>query len=71
MPAIHWPELTFGPVNLWSAPVRDTSIPSPCIKQCRAVNGVCAGCGRTVEEIAAWSYMTNDERRDVIKRLDK
>ncbi|HRK23808.1 MAG TPA: DUF1289 domain-containing protein [Beijerinckiaceae bacterium] len=37
---------------------------SPCIKLCTIDpgTGLCAGCGRTLEEIAAWSMMTDAER---------
>jgi predicted Fe-S protein YdhL (DUF1289 family) len=30
---------------------------------------VCIGCGRTLAEIAAWSRMTEDERRRVVALL--
>lgn len=29
-------------------------MPSPCIGACRAVGGICLGCGRTLTEIANW-----------------
>ena len=44
---------------------------SPCINVCviDANTGLCAGCGRTIEEIAAWSAMTDDERRRILLAL--
>jgi uncharacterized protein len=46
-------------------------IESPCIKICtldvRA--GRCLGCGRTVEEIARWSAMSDVERARVMAAL--
>ena len=38
---------------------------SPCVKICTydPARGLCLGCGRTLEEISAWSAMTEDERR--------
>jgi predicted Fe-S protein YdhL (DUF1289 family) len=52
-------------------------ISTPCIKICtidpRA--GLCAGCGRTLEEIARWGTMTEGERVRIMAllpaRLDK
>jgi predicted Fe-S protein YdhL (DUF1289 family) len=46
-------------------------IETPCIKVChldpRA--GLCTGCKRTIEEIAAWGSMTPDQRGEVIAEL--
>lgn len=41
--------------------------PSPCINLCKMdpASGVCAGCYRTLDEIAAWSGL-DDRRRDAI-----
>jgi hypothetical protein len=46
-------------------------IESPCIKVCTIdkPTGLCAGCGRSLAEIAAWSRMTADERRRVMAAL--
>jgi len=45
--------------------------PSPCINVCRmnADTGLCEGCLRTLEEIAAWSAMTPEEKRAVLEQL--
>jgi len=43
------------------------AVPSPCISVCRmdARSGLCAGCLRTIEEIAAWSTMSDEAKRGV------
>ncbi len=43
----------------------EDDVPSPCISICRmnARSGLCEGCFRTVEEIAAWSRADNDGKR--------
>ena len=42
-------------------------VPSPCVNICRmeAASGLCAGCWRTIDEIAAWSKMGDDGKRQV------
>lgn len=42
-------------------------VPSPCISVCRmdAATDLCEGCFRTLDEIAAWGRMTEEEKRDV------
>jgi predicted Fe-S protein YdhL (DUF1289 family) len=42
------------------------SIASPCIKICRIEGEVCAGCARTLDEIARWSQMSAAEKRQVL-----
>jgi predicted Fe-S protein YdhL (DUF1289 family) len=44
---------------------------SPCISVCvmAPANGLCRGCGRTIEEISAWVAMTTPERRAVMATL--
>ena len=46
-------------------------IESPCIKVClmHPQAGLCIGCCRTAEEIAAWSTMTPEARRAVMAVL--
>lgn len=48
-------------------------IPSPCIRVCTMDprSGICAGCGRTLDEIARWSTMDEVERRAVMHLLDR
>lgn len=40
---------------------------SPCVAVCRMddATGLCAGCLRTLDEIAAWGVLDDDERRAV------
>ncbi len=35
---------------------------TPCIGVCKVEKGVCVGCNRTLEQIANWSRMTEQER---------
>lgn len=44
---------------------------SPCVRKCRLVDGICAGCGRTLEEIKLWSGMTDKQREEVMRRLNE
>lgn len=50
-----------------------TPVPSPCINVCRmnAATGWCEGCLRTIDEIAAWSTMSDDDKRAVWAQLDE
>ncbi len=45
--------------------------PSPCISVCvlDETTGLCTGCLRTLDEIAAWSILDNDEKRGVWSRI--
>lgn len=47
------------------------AIESPCTNVCviDERTGYCEGCGRTLEEIAAWSSYTTAERRRIIAEL--
>ena len=42
---------------------------SPCVNICTIKDDLCIGCGRTLEEIATWTAMTNDERKLINARL--
>jgi uncharacterized protein len=46
-------------------------VASPCTSVCRmdARTGWCEGCARTLDEIAAWSVMSDDEKRAVCRAL--
>jgi uncharacterized protein len=48
-----------------------TPVPSPCISVCRIdeATGLCVGCLRTLDEIAAWSMLDDDVRRDVWRAI--
>lgn len=51
--------------------VSDAPVPSPCTSVCRmdARTGWCEGCARTLDEIAAWSTMSDDEKTVVWDEL--
>ncbi|ABC29025.1 predicted Fe-S protein [Hahella chejuensis KCTC 2396] len=43
---------------------------SPCVSICALDDDdICIGCHRSVEEIAAWSRMSNEQRMDVLKKV--
>ena len=46
-------------------------VPSPCISVCRmdARSGWCEGCLRTIDEIAGWSVMDDEQKRRVWQLL--
>ncbi|MBS1722292.1 MAG: DUF1289 domain-containing protein [Armatimonadetes bacterium] len=41
-------------------------VESPCAQKCRLVSGFCSGCDRSLEEIAAWSKMSEGEKSFVL-----
>jgi hypothetical protein len=51
--------------------VRSGVVLSPCVNVCKmnAVTGLCAGCHRTIREIADWLIYSDDEKRAVLARL--
>lgn len=44
---------------------------TPCIKVCviDAASALCRGCGRTIDEIAQWSALSDDARRAIMAQL--
>lgn len=48
-------------------------VPSPCNDICEMnpKTGYCIGCGRTIDEIVAWPEMTDDQKQNVLKKLDE
>ena len=46
-------------------------IESPCVKICvvHPEARICTGCYRSIDEIARWSRMTPEERRDIMSAL--
>jgi predicted Fe-S protein YdhL (DUF1289 family) len=46
-------------------------VPSPCVSVCvmDEHTGLCIGCQRTLDEIAAWSVLDDAERRAVWTRI--
>ena len=56
-----------------AAPVAAGPVASPCISVCRMddASGLCVGCLRTIDEIAAWSVLDDAERRGVLAAIDR
>jgi uncharacterized protein len=50
----------------------DEGVPSPCIDVCRmdARTGLCEGCLRTLDEIAAWAALTDAMKREVLANIE-
>ena len=48
-------------------------VPSPCISVCRMSpnTGWCEGCHRTIDEIASWSQLTDNEKLAVWRDLPR
>jgi uncharacterized protein len=51
--------------------VTTANIGSPCRKICAIdkPSGLCAGCGRTLQEIAAWSASNDGQKRAILAQL--
>ena len=49
--------------------VKLMQVESPCVNICTVKNNVCIGCGRTLEEIARWTRMSEEERKSINERL--
>jgi predicted Fe-S protein YdhL (DUF1289 family) len=52
--------------------VEETAVASPCTSVCTidAMTGLCAGCYRTLDEIAGWINFSGAQRRAVLRALD-
>ncbi len=46
-------------------------VPSPCVNICRMdeASGLCEGCARTLDEIACWSLLDDEEKQAVCEQL--
>ena len=44
---------------------------TPCIRVCSLdpLTGLCAGCGRTTDEIAGWMRFSDEERETIMENL--
>ena len=53
------------------AAASDADVPSPCLSVCRMDphSELCAGCFRTLDEIAAWSRMGDEGKREVWRMI--
>ena len=47
------------------------AVKSPCVEVCQInpERGTCLGCNRTLDEIARWTQMSDDERERVLAEL--
>ncbi|MCW5635661.1 MAG: DUF1289 domain-containing protein [Rubrivivax sp.] len=56
-----------------AVPVREAPVPSPCVNVCRMdeASGLCEGCLRTIDEIAAWGQLDDEAKRAVWVRLEQ
>jgi len=54
-----------------NADMEDT--PSPCIGVCKLdeITGLCNGCRRNLDEIKGWKNYGEEEKRQVLARIDK
>jgi uncharacterized protein len=50
-----------------------TAVPSPCISICQMSpkTELCVGCLRTIEEIANWSILPDDEKLYILKLIEE
>ena len=50
----------------------EQTVASPCINVCviDECTGFCAGCLRTVDEIAGWGSKANNEKREILTKVD-
>jgi uncharacterized protein len=48
-------------------------VPSPCISVCviDPPTGLCAGCYRTLDEIAGWISLSADQRRQLLAKVEQ
>lgn len=46
-------------------------VSSPCENVCTTENNKCTFCGRTIQEIIEWPDMTEEERKERMKELQK
>ena len=46
---------------------------SPCVRDCFYDHDkeFCTGCGRTLDELTYWSYYTNQEKKEILKKCKK
>ena len=43
-----------------------SAVASPCINVCKMEAGLCAGCFRTLDEIARWATIGDDDKRLIL-----
>jgi uncharacterized protein len=42
------------------------AVASPCVNICRMEDGLCAGCFRTIDEIARWANSGDEDKRLIL-----
>jgi len=54
-----------------AARTADAGVASPCTNVCRmnARSGLCEGCARSLDEIAAWSGLSDADKRRVLAAI--
>jgi predicted Fe-S protein YdhL (DUF1289 family) len=62
-----------APVGDSGAPAQSHRMESPCIGVCVVDpgTGLCEGCSRTLDEVAAWGSASVDERREILVAVDR
>ena len=69
------PTTSYIPAGVWETDSAPTlllrSMQTPCTNVCviDASTGLCAGCGRSLQEIAGWADMTDSERLRIMRDL--
>ncbi|MDI9334064.1 MAG: DUF1289 domain-containing protein [Cytophagales bacterium] len=50
-----------------------TAVPSPCVSICQMSpqTGLCVGCLRTIDEIANWAALANDEKLHILQLIEQ
>ena len=64
--ALDWPE------RIQAALATKRNVPSPCVSVCciDETRGLCTGCLRSRDEIAAWSQASDDYKRGVWRVIE-
>jgi uncharacterized protein len=47
------------------------AVASPCINVCRMEDGLCAGCFRTIDEIARWANSSDADKRLILAAVSQ
>jgi predicted Fe-S protein YdhL (DUF1289 family) len=45
------------------------AVESPCIDRCQLDDGICLGCGRTIDEITGWQRLSERQKEQVIDAI--
>ena len=71
---LNWPDLEFPPVNqpvlMDALSFQEQQMQSPCVGICEVQEGTCTGCLRTLDEIRDWTTMTQEERDNIMERIN-